>query len=85
MLVVSAAMIAPVSSKVQSLSVIAERITASCHSSGSDRRRTHSRQCSSVCSWNSRATVSTPSRRVSSGVSRKLTGPSSRKGVSAST
>jgi hypothetical protein len=42
--VVTAATIAPVPSYWQSLSVIAARITASCQSTGMDRKRTHSRQ-----------------------------------------
>jgi hypothetical protein len=44
MLVVIAATIAPVSSNSESLSVIAARITASCHSSGSDSARVQERQ-----------------------------------------
>ena len=42
--VVSAATMAPVSSKLQSLSVMAARITASCQSNGIDSARTQSRQ-----------------------------------------
>ena len=44
MLVVIAAMMAPVSSNSDIFSVIAARITASCHSSGSDRARDQLRQ-----------------------------------------
>jgi hypothetical protein len=42
--VVIAATIAPVSSKLQSLSVMAARITGSCHSNGTDRRIVRARQ-----------------------------------------
>ncbi|MOA02163.1 hypothetical protein D3C78_1216020 [compost metagenome] len=42
--VVTAAMIAPVSSKLHSLRVMAARITTSCHSKGMARARTHSLQ-----------------------------------------
>ncbi|MNC40750.1 hypothetical protein D3C75_894810 [compost metagenome] len=42
--VVTAAMTAPVSSKLQSLRVMAARITTSCHSKGIARARTHSYQ-----------------------------------------
>ena len=42
--VVIAAMIAPVSSKLHSFSVMAARMTSACHSKGSDRYRVHSRQ-----------------------------------------
>jgi hypothetical protein len=48
MLVVMAAMMAPVSSNSQSLKVMAARITASCHSNGSASARTHRRQWSVV-------------------------------------
>jgi hypothetical protein len=41
--VVSAATMAPVSSYCQSFSVMAARITTSCHSSGTERVRTHPR------------------------------------------
>jgi len=46
--VVSAATIAPVSSCWHSFSVIAERITTSCHSSGMASPRTHSRHSPAV-------------------------------------
>ena len=46
----SAATMAPVSSYWQSLSVMAARITASCHSSGTASRRVHCRQCRRVAS-----------------------------------
>jgi hypothetical protein len=42
--VVCAAMTAPVSSKLLSLSVMAARMIASCQSTEIDRRRTHSTQ-----------------------------------------
>ena len=85
MLVVIAATIAPVSSNVQSFSVMAARSTASCHSGGIASRRVHWRQCASVFSWNARAIAPMPSERVSSAPSTKLASVSSRNGVSAST
>jgi len=69
-----AATIAPVSSNWHSLRVMAERITASCHSSGTARRRVQWRQYSVVCSSNSRAVSSMPPGSVSSGPSSRLTG-----------
>jgi hypothetical protein len=53
------------------LSVIAERITASCHSSGTARRRDQRRQYSAVCSSKSRAVSSIPADSVSSAPSRQ--------------
>ncbi len=77
MLVVIAATIAPVSSYWHSFSVIAARITASCHSSGSASRRVQWRQYRQVCSSNSRAVSSTSPISVSSGPSSRLTARSS--------
>ena len=77
MLVVIAATIAPVSSNWHSFNVIAARITASCHSSGSASRRVQWRQYSEVCSSNSRAVSSIPPDSVSSGPNSRLTGPCS--------
>jgi hypothetical protein len=74
MLVVIAATIAPVSSNWHSLRVMAARITASCHSSGSARRRVQCRQYNEVCSSKSRAVSSIPPDRVSSGPISRLTG-----------
>jgi hypothetical protein len=73
MLVVMAATIAPVSSYWQSFKVIAARITASCHSSGTARRRVHSPPVRRSCSSNARAVASIPPSRVSSGPSTRLT------------
>jgi hypothetical protein len=50
---VCAATIAPVSSKLHILSVIAARTTADCHSNGTARLRTQASQCSRVRSRNS--------------------------------
>ena len=59
-----AATIAPVSSKLHSLSVIAARMTSDCQSSGMPSPRTHSVQKSRVRSRNSRETVSTCLERL---------------------
>jgi len=82
MLVVIAATIAPVSSYWHIFSVIAERITASCHCKGTARPRVQRSQCSEVCSSNSRAVSSMPPDRVSSGPSNRLIGPCSENQVS---
>src|SRR2546430_1759856 len=54
-----AATIAPVSSNTLSCSVIAERITASCHSNGMPSERTQSRQYAAVSSKKRRPTSAT--------------------------
>jgi hypothetical protein len=77
MLVVIAATMAPVSSYWHNLSVMAARITASCHSSGTASRRVQWRQYSAVCSSNSRAVSSMPPASVSSGPSSSDTGVAS--------
>ena len=79
-----AAMIAPVSSKVQSFSVIAARMTASCHSGGMASRRVHCRQWLSVSSWKERAMLPASSESDSSAPSTKFSSDSSRKLDSAS-
>ena len=80
-----AATIAPVSSNWHSFSVIAARITASCHSSGTARRRVQRRQYSAVCSSKSREVSSIPADSVSSGPSSRLTGTWSENQVLSST
>ena len=79
---VIAASTAPVSSKLQSWSVMAARITASCHSKGTARWRTNSRHQVSVRLRNSRATESTGSVRLSSGPSSRVSGCSRTKEIS---
>ena len=85
MLVVIAATMAPVSSNWHSFSVIAARITASCHSSGNARRRVHWRQYSDVISSKSRAVSSMPPDSVSSGPISRLTGECSENQVPVAT
>src|SRR6266496_5514591 len=71
--VVIAATIAPVSSNTLSCSVIAERITASCHSNGMPSERTQSRQYAAVSSKKRRPTSATAPCTVSSGPSSRVT------------
>ncbi len=82
MLVVIAAMIAPVSSYMQSFSVIAARMTASCHSSGTASARDQCCQYSAVRSSKSRAVSAMPVAIVSSTPNIRLAGRSSRWNVS---
>jgi hypothetical protein len=74
--VVTAATMAPVSSNTLSWSVIAARITASCHSNGIASIRTHSRQCDAVSSMKCRAISDTAPSTVSSGPSTMVTASS---------
>ncbi|MCY1375648.1 hypothetical protein D9M69_630780 [compost metagenome] len=67
---VTAAMIAPVSSKLHSLRVIAARITTSCHSKGIASARTHSCQQALV---RLRKLLTTSSGASSSGSSTPIT------------
>ncbi len=76
---------APVSSNEFSCSVIAARITASCHSKGMARRRTQSRQYASVSSMKRRPTSATALCTVSSGPSSIVTVSSRKNGRSSST
>src|ERR1043166_5354479 len=74
--VVIAATIAPVSSNTLSCSLIAERITASCHSNGMPSERTQSRQYAAVSSKKRRPTSATAPCTVSSGPSSRVTASS---------
>jgi hypothetical protein len=76
--VVGAATMAPVSSKLHSLRVMADRITASCHSKGKWSRPTRCLQYSVVSSRYSPATRAGGPLRPSSGPSTKVSGRSSR-------
>jgi len=78
MLVVIAAMIAPVSSYMHNFSVIAARMTASCHSSGTARARDQYCQYWAVRSSKSRAVSAMPVAVVSSTPNIKFAGRSSR-------
>jgi len=72
MLVVMAATIAPVSSYRHSFKVMAARMTACCHASGTARRRVQWRQYSSVFSSCQRALSSMPLSSASSAPSSRL-------------
>ena len=81
---VIAATIAPVPSYWHSFSVIAARITASCHSKGIDRERDHAVQKSIVRSKASRVKASTDVVSVSSGPRTRDTSRSTVNGSSCS-
>ena len=74
---VSAANTAPVSSKLQSFSVMAARITAACQSNGMLRSRTHVCQYDVVSARKLRASVSGFSGTVSSAPTSRVIGRSS--------
>jgi hypothetical protein len=67
------------------LSETAARITASCHSNGTERKRVHSLQYSSVRSWNSRAVAAIGAVSGSSGPKMRCSGASSTNGISSAT
>jgi hypothetical protein len=83
--VVIAATSAPVSSNEHNFSVIAARITAVCHSNGTDSRMVKARQYATVCSRNSRPVSITGARSDSSGPSISTISSSRMNGVSSST
>ena len=80
--VVWAAMMAPVSSKLQSFRVMAARMMSAWYSSGTASERTQSSQYCRVRSRNSREAVSTAASNGSSGPSMRVTGLTSANGVS---